>query len=234
MECLKFTLKGNTAFFKKNDMNSIFFTYSNIHKVAIRGLLGAIIGLEGYNYNSYKDNTKLPEFYTELEDIKIGIVPKTIFNKKFIEFTNTTGFANNHGTLIVKQQWLFDPEWDIYVLDNNKHYENIKDYILNGKCEYIPYLGSNDHQANILDPEIIECEYNEEDEDYIHSLFVGDLENNTPDYEDEDNAILFKEVIPLELSSKMGYIKKEVKFTNCIVEKLKDVYTCKEKNIYFL
>lgn len=233
MECLKFTIKSPTAFFKKNDINSIYFSYSNIHKVAIRGLLGAIIGLPGYNQTGGKN---LPQFYTELEDIKVGIVPKRLFNKKVITFTNTTGFANAGDNLIVKQQWLFDVEWDIYLLNNgNKHYETIKNYILNNITEFIPYLGSNDHQADISNPEIIECELLEEEEDYIDSLFISENENNIPDYDDDiDNSIYFKEVMPMELLEKVGYIKKEVRFTNCIIENIKDVYNCEGKNIYFL
>lgn len=233
MECLKFTIKSPTAFFKKNDINSIYFSYSNIHKVAIRGLLGAIIGLSGYNQTGGK---KLPQFYIELEDIKVGIVPKRLFNKKVITFTNTIGFANVGDNLIVKQQWLFDVEWDIYLLNNgNKHYETIKNYILNNITEFIPYLGSNDHQADISNPETIECELLEEEEDYIDSLFISENENNIPDYDDDiDNPIYFKEVMPMELLEKVGYVKKEVRFTNCIIENIKDVYNCEGKNIYFL
>lgn len=233
MECLKFTIKSPTAFFKKNDINSIYFSYSNIHKVAIRGLLGAIIGLSGYNQTGGKN---LPQFYIELEDIKVGIVPKRLFNKKVITFTNTIGFANVGDNLIVKQQWLFDVEWDIYLLNNgNKHYETIKNYILNNITEFIPYLGSNDHQADISNPEIIECELLEEEEDYIDSLFISENENNIPDYDDDiNNPIYFKEVMPMELLEKVGYVKKEVRFTNCIIENIKDVYNCEGKNIYFL
>lgn len=235
MECLKFTIKSPTAFFKKNDINNVYFSYNNIHKVAIRGLLGAIIGLPGYNQTNGKG---LPQFYTELKDIKVGIVPKKMFNKKIITFTNTTGFANCGDNLIVKQQWLFDVEWDVYLLNNeNKHYKTIKSYILNNMTEFIPYLGANDHQADILNPEIIECELLENEEDYIDSLFITDenSENNIPDYSDDvDNPIYFKEIMPIDLLEKVGYVKQEVRFTNCIVTNIENVYNCEGKNIYFL
>ena len=158
-----------------------------------------------------------------------------MFNKKIITFTNTTGFANCGDNLIVKQQWLFDVEWDIYLLNNeNKHYETIKNYILNNMTEFIPYLGANDHQADILNPEIIECELLENKEDYIDSLFIAD-ENNIPDYDDDvDNPIYFKEIMPIDLLEKVGYVKQEVRFTNCIVTNIENVYDCEGKNIYFL
>ena len=45
MEILKFNLKGSHAFFKVPEVNTYYyFTYGNIHKVALLGMLGAIMG----------------------------------------------------------------------------------------------------------------------------------------------------------------------------------------------
>ena len=49
MEILRFTLSGRHAFFKKPEVNSYcYFTYGNIHKVALLGIFGAILGYGGY------------------------------------------------------------------------------------------------------------------------------------------------------------------------------------------
>lgn len=49
MKALKFTLSGNTAFFKKPDVNTnVYFTFGHIHKVALLGLFGAALGYGGY------------------------------------------------------------------------------------------------------------------------------------------------------------------------------------------
>ena len=49
MKALKFTLSGNTAFFKVPSVNSnCYFTYGNIHKPALLGIFGAILGYSGY------------------------------------------------------------------------------------------------------------------------------------------------------------------------------------------
>ena len=49
MKTLRFTLSGKTAFFKKPEVNSyVYFTYGNIHKVALLGIFGAILGYGGY------------------------------------------------------------------------------------------------------------------------------------------------------------------------------------------
>ena len=43
MRALKFTLSGKNAFFKKPEVNAYFyFTYGQIHRVALLGILGAI------------------------------------------------------------------------------------------------------------------------------------------------------------------------------------------------
>ena len=60
MEAVAFTLKGRTAFFKKPDVNvNTYFTYNNIHKIALLGVLGAVIGLGGYIQQ--KQEMKYPE-----------------------------------------------------------------------------------------------------------------------------------------------------------------------------
>ena len=40
MEAVRFTLSGRTAFFKKPEVNAYYyFTYSQIHKIALMGVL---------------------------------------------------------------------------------------------------------------------------------------------------------------------------------------------------
>ena len=50
LKTIKFKLSGKFAHFKKPDVNSnVYFTYSHIHKVALLGIFGAILRLDGYN-----------------------------------------------------------------------------------------------------------------------------------------------------------------------------------------
>ena len=50
MEILKFTLGGKNACFRKPERNAYgYFTYGNIHKIALLGLFGAILGYGGYS-----------------------------------------------------------------------------------------------------------------------------------------------------------------------------------------
>ena len=169
MKALKFTLSGNSAFFKDNVINTVYLTYGNIHRVALLGMLGAILGYGGYSKQNdmlKKKNKKMPEypeFYEKLKDIKISIVSNGkngYFNKKLQTFNNSVGYASKEegGNLIVKQFWLENPSWDIYILLDCDEAKKIADYIQNRKAIYLPYLGSNDHLANIMNVEIIDIE----------------------------------------------------------------------------
>ena len=90
MKILKFRLYGRNAFFKKPDVNAIlYYTYGNIHKVALLGMFGAILGYGGYNHMNFynqknKNKMEYPEFYNKLKDLKISIVPNNngFFEKK--------------------------------------------------------------------------------------------------------------------------------------------------------
>lgn len=156
LETIKFELSSRMAIIKKPDSNETYYTYTFPHKIMIYGILGAIIGLNGYNYYSLKkclkeDVEELPEFYSKLCSLKIAIVPyidNKNFKKKIQSFNNSVGYASQEqgNNLIVKEQCLENPKWDIYIMDNNSdEYNKIKEYLLNRKCEYIPYIGKNDH-----------------------------------------------------------------------------------------
>lgn len=146
MKALKFILSGKTAFFKVPMVNSVcYFTYGNIHKPALLGMFGAILGYKGYGY----EITNFPEYYEKLKDVKISIVPNSengYFNKKFQQFNNSVGYASQEqgGNLIVKEQWLEDPSWTIYIMLNNDESQKLADMIIHSQCVYIPYLGKND------------------------------------------------------------------------------------------
>lgn len=59
MEAVKFTLSGRNAFFKKPEVNAYYyFTYSHIHKVALLGIFGAILGYGGYAQKEWKKEKK--------------------------------------------------------------------------------------------------------------------------------------------------------------------------------
>lgn len=244
MEVIKFRLSGETAFFKKPDVNSYFyFSYGNIHKIALLGLLGAIIGLKGYNNQK---GAQYPEFYKKLENRKIAIVPtkdKGIIHKKIQVFNNSVGYASkeNGGNLIVKEQWLEKPSWDIYILiENNEVDERLKEYLLNSKTVYIPYLGKNDHMATIRDVTIESAIRAEEPIDSVNSLFAKEIAKITNRVAEGFGEYIeqwkYEEKLPVTINAETYQYKvKSFVYTNMKVEpnNFDNLYKCGEKTLYF-
>lgn len=186
MNSVCFTLSGPAACFRQPDVNEkVYFTYNNIHKVALLGLLGAIIGLPGYrNYHLYDQDEQLyPAFYEVLAPMLVSVVPNGkngYFTKKIQYFNNSVGYASREegGNLQVREQWLENPSWTILLLQHKLSddvWNKLNDYLLNGKCVYVPYLGRNDFPAQIDDVQTLELSPSQSPQ--INSLFLynGDL-----------------------------------------------------------
>ncbi len=138
---ISFTIQSDFGMFKKPDINDkIFITYNIIPKTYILGMLGAIMGYEGYAQN--KDKTKMPEFYEKFKGIRVAIAPSDknggIFKKEFILFNNTT----NGETKNITEQTLINPAYDIYIEIDEDH-ELVK-RLKAKQAEYLPYMGKNE------------------------------------------------------------------------------------------
>ncbi len=238
-KAIKFKLFGKTAFFKKPEVNEYaYFTYNNIHKIALLGIFGSIIGLGGYNQ---QNEEKYPEFYEKLKNLKIAIVPdkklKGIYPKKIQTFNNSAGYASNEegGNLIVREQWLENPSWTIYFYNDGMVEENIynklKEYMIQGKTVYIPYLGKNDHPATIT--EVEEVELQETKLDYIDSIFTENIEIDNFDSVDE-LPYLVKEIQPIKLQEQYNFYEYDsFVYTNYYLKNKMDGFRDDEINLYF-
>lgn len=252
MEVLKFNLSGKTAFFKRPDVNTyLYFTYGNVHKVALLGILGAIMGYKGYNnqcnkiYKHQKEQSVYPEFYEKLKGIKIGIVPINGHGynlKKVQTFNNSVGYASKEqgGNLIVKEQWLEKPKWEIYILIDNKITEEVAERFKNYRFKYIPYLGKNDHIADIDSVEVIKDAKNIHNVDKLDGLFIGKYFTLNLDNEDEeeDSVWKYEESLPISLEETTNRYELETfVMTNAVVNETEhdkvEIYKCNDKNIFF-
>lgn len=149
MKLISFDLKGDFGFFRKPDTNnSINTSYNIVHKPAILGILGAVLGLEGY-----KEKGKLPEYYEKLSELKIGIEPlehdKGNYVKTNIKYSNTVGYANKGSNFLTEELTLISPQYRIYILldEINELHQKLINNISEAKAEYIPYFGKNEFTA---------------------------------------------------------------------------------------
>ena len=239
MEVLQFKLSGKSAFFKKPEVNTYgYFTYGNIHKIALLGILGAILGYKGYG-NPFKTINKkkkmdlkpsYPDFYDNLRDLKISILPYKgvgTIPKKMQSFNNSVGYASQEkgGNLIVKQQWLENPAWIICILLDCERANEVKNALEHKICEFYPYLGSNDHFADITDVQIRKASKIEQEYYHIDSFILKDnvvwLDEDDIDEEDSDNQAEFKyeEALPYLLDSYTNnYILKKFMYTGWFID----------------
>lgn len=263
MRALRFELKGETAFFKKPDVNSYaYFTYSHIHKVALLGIFGAILGLGGYS-QQYEANHPLtgkpaaglqefPEFYQVFRQARIGIVPhgdRGYFTKKLQIFNNTVGYASQEAgnVLNVREQWLEKPHWTVYLLNDDRLpagiFDQLSGEVLHSRSKYMPYLGKNDHPAAILAPVLIELEPADK------PAFIDSLHRTgTLGYKARGKVKIgqpksfFREFMPVALQTETnGYIFAELAVTNQEIdpatfseEDCRRLYRDGERVVYFI
>lgn len=232
MKALKFTLEGKTAFFKKPEVNShYYFTFGQIHKVALLGMFGAILGYGGYAQKEWAGNKKrgtiieeAPEFYERLKEIQVSVIPrnsKGYIPKKVQTFNNSVGYASKEqgGNLIVKEQWLEQPQWDIYVLLNCDEAQKIANAVLGSQCVFNPYLGKNDHPADITNAELVELQETDQKEVAFSGLFPKDIGELLPEDEEEEIQVhKYEETLPVGLDMLTNlYIYRTFCFTNLSV-----------------
>lgn len=170
-------IQADFGFFRKPDANNtIHLSYNIIHKPAVLGILGAIIGLKGYVKKG-----EFPEYYTILEDLKVGIQPldsdKGNYLKTNIKYSNTIGYANKQTNYLTEELTLVKPKYRIYLLLNlNDEYNNrILDYLREGKSEYIPYFGKNEYHSWWTKDSYKEYEFTEGLQDCEESILVNSI-----------------------------------------------------------
>lgn len=233
MQVLKFDLKGKTAFFKNPEVNTYFyFTYGNIHKPALLGLFGAILGYRGYasQYDVY------PEYYEKLQDLQISILPHKKnghFQRKVQYFNNSVGYASYElgGNLIVKEQWLENPAWTIYVQINNEESHKLAQMMLNHQSIYTPYLGKNDHLAIIKNVHLIDLEEIKSNDIQINCLSIA----SSMKWDWSDSTFKYEEYLPLSLkeSTNQYQLEKMILTDAYTIERQIPIYKDGNKNVVF-
>lgn len=174
-----FEISSLFGFLRKPELNEdIYFSFNTLHKPALLGMLGAVLGLRGFEiYNTKED---FPEYYSLLSNIPIGIQPLNHHNgvcdKTIIEYTNTVGYANAGSTLMVKEQTLVKPHYCIYLLLDLKVeiQMKLKTLLEQGQAVFLPYFGKNEHNVVFSKVKVLPLSMAEipTDDYYLNSIFI--------------------------------------------------------------
>lgn len=240
MEAIRFVLEGVGATFKRPHINSINQTYSHIHKVALLGIFGAILGYGGHiqyaeeikalpkkRKEKVLPNSPFPEFYNKLKGLQIAIVP---FSPKFAKQTEhkveTTGFFNDGFSFMLKEDFLINPKWEIYVSQGDVEeyiYTSLKDALLRGESHYETYLGRNHYPAVWSDVEVRQLNevlYPE----HIDSLFPSESFEIEDSFDIETDWYRYSEYMPVKYRPYLNhYIEKELSWTNEEISPIENV-----------
>ncbi len=247
--------------FKKPDINDkLYLTYNCIHKPAILGIFGAILGFNGYGHNPEGNSEIFPEYYIKLRDLEIGIQPLNsndgIFQKFVISYNNSVGYANfDGGNLIVNEQTLINPEYKIFVkLDrSNSHHEKLFKFLKSNESEYIPYFGKNEfpmywdnfieYQGSSFDPSKADEGFRIDSLFFLNSSTVRESKldsfsslNIFTESEPEKRFVYF-ERLPIRFNPELKhYIEQNMRFTNVLfapTSNIENIFKLNHKGLIF-
>ncbi|MBP1613904.1 MAG: type CRISPR-associated protein Cas5 [Bacteroidetes bacterium] len=251
MKLISFDLKADFAFFRKPDTNAtINLSYNIIHRPAVLGILGAILGLEGY-----KEKGKLPQYYEVLKEVKVGIEPlnhdKGNYVKTNIKYSNTVGYANKGTNFLTEELTLVNPKYRIYLLlDETENYQKqLAENLKKGCAEFIPYLGKNEFTAWWSSDSYKEYDFSESktpnEKVKVLSIFQkktvlrDNLETPFADllnFDQEEIPFIYFERLPKDFDlTLMQYEMAEFAYSNFLIsnaEKLENLIFIDELNAY--
>lgn len=180
MKAVRFEISSNFGFFQwektkgDNRITNIF-----ISKTEILGILGAIVGLDGYGQTTFKEKKGIlseNSFYKVLNGLNVSILPNTrpeLFEDHLIH--RHMDHINKKGSLMVKITGLIKPSYTIVVTQGSAEdvvFEKIQEYLEKGIAEFIPYMGKNQYPLEIKNVKSIDLESVEQTEKTkIHSIY---------------------------------------------------------------
>lgn len=150
---ISFVLESDFGFLRKPETNEgIQLSFNMLHKPALLGILGAILGLEGY-----REKDKWPEYYLRLKNLKLGIAPQIgrhergNFSRTVLTYNNGVGYASQEkgGNLLITENTLISPAYEVFLLleESNALHQSLGEALAKGEAHFIPYLGKNEHYA---------------------------------------------------------------------------------------
>lgn len=166
---IKFNIQGQFAFFKNHINRRENFSYPTIHKPAILGMLGAILGLNGFS--SLNELGYIEYIRTLSDKVSVSILKKeqTNYVENIINDSTCLKITTSESNVIQQREhFLSNPNFDVYLkIDDNDLFKKIHYALVNKEYVYYPNLGKSYLPATITN---IECV------DIIHTIDEDSLD----------------------------------------------------------
>jgi CRISPR-associated protein Cas5h len=249
---LQFDLSGKFAHFKFpfTSPNFLKKSFTIPPRTTILGLLGAIIGLKGFQ--QYED--EFPEYYEKLRHIPLAITLNKIPLRKLIKYNSLNSFGNNAQkdsnegkcNIIVQEEVLLNPEYiitlflDDSVEEDKKILEKINEKIISSS--YHIYLGKNEFFASIKNVYIFSKDKfelkNYSEVENLNSIIPIELLDTSVDYENLvydsfSKDIDFSEKKLKTKSCEIGYFLCDEEEVNIQFEEEIELCKIQDKYYYF-
>lgn len=206
-------------------------------KTEVLGILGSIIGLDGYSQEQFRalyKSEKRDTFYQVLKGLEVSVLPihfPTVYEDQLIH--QHMDNINKRGGLMVNIIGLVNPKFKIFIRQgkvDSEVFDKLVTYLRFGWSEFIPYCGKNNFPLEITNFKEETLVENQSEENRINSLFLLDtLESDLEDLETdvEENEFLFLESSKLfdDESEWPQMVNKNMVWTSYEVELEEDIYT---------
>jgi CRISPR-associated protein Cas5h len=176
---LIFDISGEYAHFRKYNTTTSPLTYSIPPRTAVSGLLGAIIGIDRFNY--------IEVFSKKNADIAVQVInPVKKVNMAFNLLDTKHSFFNIKNRTQIEFELIKDARYRIFFMMNNQElFKQITDNISNNIHHFSPYLGLSQFTAKI---DFIDIKTGTENKSKEYIEIISALNLN---YCDKNNPVKF-------------------------------------------
>lgn len=198
MKALVFVVEGEYARFRCSHTTTSALTYLAIHPIAVKGLIGAVMGI-GYS-----------ELYEYTKNMKVAIEVLNPINKDTQSFnlvpqSGGNGAANFQSRI----EFLRDVKYRIFVNDEEEKLKAIKKVLQNKSYIFTPYLGASEHAAKINCEDIYDIENLTQNAENEYIKVQSIIPKDMVYIKEDDEITLCIDRIPVKNSKTREYIKYE-------------------------
>ncbi|MBP2202235.1 CRISPR-associated protein Cas5h [Methanococcus voltae] len=197
---LVFNVQSNYGRFRKPYTTTSALTYLCIHPVALKGLIGAILGI------------KKEDLISETSNLTLGIEVLSAIDKD-LQSVKLLSLKSGMFHFPANVEFLRNPNYNIYVKWDSENYNALKNKLASGEVFFTPYLGVSENVAKISYvgefKELNEMENTKighTDIKHIDSIFPVAEFNIEIDLNDPNKKYYF-DTIPIKNNEKREYIE---------------------------